>query len=301
MQISPVRFLVKLIRWCWRSLWLLLFLTTFAFLIASHTVTSLAFLTSAAISAVSGTGSVISNERAKRTELDAELGRRVDANRQLSVDIENERQLSTALRGQLNQDELKTRQVQILSRRVVEERSQAALLRGELATNQTRINDLSSENRRLQQAQSVVFRGQNTPIRQAVEQTISSANARIAKTATTNVASMPAESIPIYGIGIVVAATAFEIDMACRTMDDFYALQIALEPDLAVPVGRNEVCGLGVPTKEEIWQLVKDSPSAAWEGSVAGLEAASANIKSLRVPDFGMIWRRVVLSFDHWF
>lgn len=301
MALKVVRTLTRLASWCWKSLWFLLFLLTFSFFIASHTVTSLAYLTSAAISAIAGTGTVISDVRSKNTQIRSDLNDRLEAHSRLNQELETERQQATALRSQVRQDNLDARSVRILSRRVVEERSRADLLELEIRKERTRVTALTDDNQRLRQAQTINFRGQSTPIREAVEQTITSANARVAKTAAANVSSMPAESVPIYGVAVIAAATAFEVDMACRTMDDFYALQVALEPELANPPDRNDICGISIPTKEEIWELIKASPSAAWESGVSGLTTASDSIRNLETPNFGAVWQKIILSFDHWY
>ena len=88
---------------------------------------------------------------------------------------------------------------------------------------------------------------------------------RTARVASTNAASTVGESIPIYGIGVIVAATTYELLEACETMKDLRELEAAFDPD--VVIDPEEVCGIKLPTREELWQMVKSSPRVAWEGS----------------------------------
>ena len=88
---------------------------------------------------------------------------------------------------------------------------------------------------------------------------------RTAAGATRNVAATFGESIPVIGVGVVVAATAWELKDACDTMKDLHELEVALDPAKANDASVQEVCGLRVPSKEEIWEKVKSSPGAAWQ------------------------------------
>ncbi len=75
---------------------------------------------------------------------------------------------------------------------------------------------------------------------------------RTAAGATRNVAATFGESIPVIGVGVVVAATAWELKDACDTMKDLHELEVALDPTKANDASVQEVCGLRVPSKEEI-------------------------------------------------
>ena len=54
-------------------------------------------------------------------------------------------------------------------------------------------------------------------------------------------------------------------------MRDMHALEVAFNPDLANDPSVDEVCGLKVPTKEEVWETVKASPGKAWDAAVQAL------------------------------
>jgi hypothetical protein len=111
----------------------------------------------------------------------------------------------------------------------------------------------------------VTYRGKKKLLGEAVEETTQRVTKRTAAGATRNVAATFGESIPVIGVGVVVAATAWELKDACDTMKDLHELEVALDPTKANDASVQEVCGLRVPSKEEIWEKVKASPGAAWQ------------------------------------
>jgi hypothetical protein len=295
-------------RWVIRSIWLLLFLLSFSLFIASHTVASVAALTSAAFSAIAGVSTVHADGKAKNTQqarlaarMQSELELERTVSNSLAEDVNIELNTNRRLQAELTELDLERAITAQLATELSLERNQSRNLSQLLGTERNRAESLQLDNARLRASQTVNFRGVQTPIRVAISYTLSSANARVVKTAAANVGSMPAEAIPFYGVAIIAAATAFEVDMACRTMDDFYELQVALDPELALPEGREERCGIAVPTKDEIWTLVKQSPGAAWSTSVESLSAVSDSVLNIETPDFGSAWQRLVQYFDHWF
>lgn len=139
-------------------------------------------------------------------------------------------------------------------------------------------NDLNAERingRRLSQQISklteeassapVLYRGSRVPIREAVHDTAERVSHRAGIAATRNVGSTFGEALPVIGVGVIVAATAWELHDACQMMKEMRELDAAFNPD--DPMSEDEVCGLRPPTRAEIWQSVKDSPGAVWEGA----------------------------------
>ncbi len=59
---------------------------------------------------------------------------------------------------------------------------------------------------------------------------------------------------------------------AAETEEDMHALEVAFNPDAANDPTVTEVCGLRVPTKEEIWAAIKASPGAARDTAAAVLD-----------------------------
>lgn len=146
---------------------------------------------------------------------------------------------------------------------------------------------LTVENKKLRKAgPDVTFRGKTKPMRDAVEETVQVVQDRTAKVAATNVSSMPAEGIPFWGVAVIVAATSYEIYTSCETMKDMRDLIIALNPESADHDEVDRVCGMRVPTKEELWQTVKDSPSVAWD-------TAAQYSPDLPAPDWSSILTRI--------
>jgi hypothetical protein len=134
-------------------------------------------------------------------------------------------------------------------------------LRGQVDTKTKTIADLEG---RLK-PQEVTHGGRKKLVSEAVEETTQRVTKRTAAGATRNVAATFGEAIPVIGVGVVVAATAWELKDACDTMKDLHELEVALDPTKAKDASVQEVCGLRVPTKEELWDLVKSSPGAAWQ------------------------------------
>jgi hypothetical protein len=106
---------------------------------------------------------------------------------------------------------------------------------------------------------------------EAVEETTQRVTKRTTAGATRNVAATFGEAIPVIGVGVVVAATAWELKDACDTMKDLHELEVALDPTKASDASVQEVCGMKVPSKEEIWEKVKASPGEAWANAKAAM------------------------------
>ena len=113
----------------------------------------------------------------------------------------------------------------------------------------------------------VTYRGARVAAREAVKDTADRVSRRTAIATTRNIASMGGEALPVIGIGVIVAATAWELTDACAMMGEMRALDAAFNPD--DPVTDDEVCGMKVPTREELWQKISASPGAVWQGAQA--------------------------------
>jgi hypothetical protein len=94
---------------------------------------------------------------------------------------------------------------------------------------------------------------------------------RLAVGVARNVGSVPAQSVPYLGIGVIVSMTAMDLYDACLTMKEFNDLLLKLgqgvESDKAV-------CGMNVPTKEQVvtdlgktWRKSFDVAKNAAEGA----------------------------------
>ncbi|MDO5647695.1 hypothetical protein [Paracoccus sp. (in: a-proteobacteria)] len=111
----------------------------------------------------------------------------------------------------------------------------------------------------------VTYRGTRVAARQAVADTTTRVSKRVSTAAARNIASTAGEALPVVGIGVIAAATAWEIHDACQLMGDMRELDAAFNPDN--PTRDAEVCGMTVPTRADLWRSIKSSPGAAWDGA----------------------------------
>lgn len=170
--------------------------------------------------------------------------------------------------------------------------TQNTRLKVDLDTEKRRAASLASENARIRKVNTVTFRGRSTTVKEATQEVLDRTMARTTRSTLANVSSIPGESIPLYGIAIVLAATAYELKAACDNMTDLYDLQVALDPDTARSDDRSAVCAMQIPTKQEVWVGIKQSPQVAWEKSIATLESVNSNVRALEAPEFGGMWKR---------
>lgn len=157
-------------------------------------------------------------------------------------------------------------QLKELDRQLARRQVDADRLEKKLGRKQADADALVRENstlkRKLDDAGTVIYRGQKRAIKDAVSETSERIAKRTARAAARNIAAMPGEAIPIYGIAVVVGATAWEVTDACQMMGDMYDLDVAFNPDHAI--SDREVCGMRVPTAGELWDKIKAAPGEVW-------------------------------------
>ena len=170
--------------------------------------------------------------------------------------------------------------------------TQNTRLRADLDIEKRRASSLVADNARLRKVDAVTFRGRSTTVKQATREVLDRTMTRTTRSTLTNVSSIPGESIPFYGIAIVLAATTYELKTACDNMTDLYDLQVALDPDSARSDDRSAVCALQIPTKQEVWSSIKQSPQTAWDASIATLGSVTDSVKAIETPEFGGMWQR---------
>lgn len=127
---------------------------------------------------------------------------------------------------------------------------------------------------------------------------LASSRGRIKRMTASNLGATLGESIPFFGIGVIVAGTTYEMTESCAAMDEMTDLLKLLDPaEYSSEDGSHaQICGLNVPTKEELWQDVKSSPSAAWETSKRAVSDVSDWAGEIEGPDMSRIeaWFRHV-------
>ena len=152
----------------------------------------------------------------------------------------------------------------------------------QLDTSKRKVASLSEEVTELRKPKVVRYRGHSRMLSEAVEDTAERVSRRTATGATRNAGSVFAEAIPFAGIAVIVGVTAWDLKDACDTMYDLHQLELAFNPSAAADPEATEVCGLTVPTKEEVWRTVKSSPGSAWNMA----KDLVPDLPDLTMPDF---------------
>ncbi len=168
------------------------------------------------------------------------------------------------------------------------ERTQKSQLKQELSDQKARANKridaLEAENKKAKRRASDDLKIY-AHRRSVVETKTRLISSRVSSGATRNVASAFGESIPLYGIAINAGVTAWEIRDACETMKDMRAISDAFELDSVQEV--DQVCGLDVPTSEEIQEKLVSAPG------VILAEIESLDLAELPEIDIGLVEKLV--------
>ena len=167
-------------------------------------------------------------------------------------------------------------EVQVRKRRIVDlsndidaRDARIASLSDDINIRDTRMQQLSDDVARYADdlangTDTILYRGARTTFAQAATDT----NGRIARrtmtAATRNATSVFAEAIPYLGIAAMLAVTAYDLKDSCDTIKDLHALDVAIDPTKEFGPEENAICGLSVPTVDEVWQQVKDGSEEAW-------------------------------------
>ncbi len=125
--------------------------------------------------------------------------------------------------------------------------------------------------RRIAGKKKVMIDGAEKTVEEAVALTTSRVRNRTVKLAAADLTATAGQAIPWIGVGVVVAATAYDLDMSCQTMKDMKALEQASDPTAVDDGDVSQVCGMKVPTADEVWEAVKASPGQAWNAAASVL------------------------------
>ena len=216
----------------------IIFIILFAIFVASHTISSVSAAVSAFFDTVLGVQTVAENLSQRLTRESDELA----AARKKTADLESHnRKLSADV------DDLKAKNVS-LSRDVDDLKRKAA--------------------------PDVNWKGKKMPLKDAVAEMSTTVKKRTAKVAAANLSSTFGESVPVYGIAVIVGVTAYELKSSCDTMKDMKELTSQIDPSYGADDETTHVCGLKVPTRDEILTKLKNSPEAAWQMAQSAYEGA---------------------------
>jgi hypothetical protein len=111
-------------------------------------------------------------------------------------------------------------------------------------------------------AKSVIYKGKKRAASEAVTDAASRVAKRIAKALEANLSSMAGEAIPYVGATVIVASVGYDAYQSCEMVKELHDLDVAFNPDHAI-IDSSEVCGMRVPTADELWASVKSAPGAA--------------------------------------
>lgn len=148
---------------------------------------------------------------------------------------------------------------------VTQARARETRLLSELETERVARRTETAALRRELAEHAVPYRGTRVAMREAVHDTAERVARRSSVAAGRTLGSTVGEALPVVGVGVIVAATAWELRDSCELMKDMRALDAAFNPD--DPVSEDEICGLKPPTRDEVWQAVRNSPGAAWDSA----------------------------------
>ncbi|WP_154664685.1 hypothetical protein [Gemmobacter nectariphilus] len=162
------------------------------------------------------------------------------------------------------EDDIRTKELRIvgLSDELRKNEIRIASLSDDLDQRDARIRSLTDDTTR--RADIVFYRGARTSLSEAVHDTNGRIARRTATAATRNASSVVAEAIPYLGIAAMLAVTAYDLKDSCDTIKDLHALDVAIDPTKEFGEEETAVCGLSVPTMDEVWKQVKIGSKEAW-------------------------------------
>lgn len=81
-----------------------------------------------------------------------------------------------------------------------------------------------------------------------------------------SIAAIPAESIPLIGVAVLIADTGYELYAACETLNDLDTLYIELGMTQTTPEDTlQSVCNPELPDARQVWEDVTESSSGWWD------------------------------------
>jgi len=111
----------------------------------------------------------------------------------------------------------------------------------------------------------IPFKGNLVPIEDAIASTSKNIAKRAAGGAARNLASMPAQRLPWLGLATMIGVTGWDIHDACATTNELDMLNKAINPEKPIDLEVEKICGIEIPTSEEILEAAKTSPKNVWD------------------------------------
>lgn len=117
---------------------------------------------------------------------------------------------------------------------------------------------------------------QKQKLQKSLKKITSRISRRTVAGAVRNVGTTFGEAIPYVGVAVIVGVTSLELNDACNTVKDLNQLEEELDIRDVTDEDVSKVCGLEVPTREDVWAKAKDSPKQAWATTKDSLKGLSS-------------------------
>ncbi|SET69622.1 hypothetical protein SAMN05216326_1695 [Nitrosomonas marina] len=149
-------------------------------------------------------------------------------------------------------------------------------------------SELSRQNRTLKEQSAGLKKRINRKSAQ-IKQFSKKAAARSTLAATRNLSSLSGEAIPVLGIAVIAGVTAWNVHDSCQMLKDLNELNAEFELHQHLEEKR-EVCGIKVPTKEEILAEMQENWIIAYEGARDAVNHAADEIPE--IPELSLSVKR---------
>lgn len=159
-------------------------------------------------------------------------------------------------------------------------RAEADTLKSNNRKLKANVDDLSARNRTFAQAaERKIVTGKKIA---------SKVRTRMAIGAFRNVAGLPAEAVPVIGVGVIVAITAMDVYDSCQTVKDMNELLRMLG---AAQEDERDVCGVRVPTAPEVRNEVWKTWDRSMETVARGAKEfpTKVSLPEIRLPTAGEV------------
>ena len=133
----------------------------------------------------------------------------------------------------------------------------------------------------------VNFKGEMVPPKRAIKKTGEGIAKRTSIFAARELAILPLENLPFVGLGFSLAFIGWDLKDACDTVTDINELESSLFPDEQPKFDESEVCGLTVPSVDEVKQAMTDTErlTELYEEMKKSVLETQANIEFPALPE----------------
>ena len=236
---------------------------------------------SGALSAITGTRSLVVSQADEIAALNAKLL----ARRQIQIELRGEvADISTELAAEKTAGLASRQALSDLRNELAETTSRLAVNRAQLVASRRSQQELRSAVAELT-LDLKSTKGSLSELRKATSDTAGRIGARSLTASKRELAVMPARAIPFFGTTFIVGMTALDLHDFCQTMIDLKDLQQLLDPNPQIEEDQLTVCNLEVPSRQDIWDAAKTSPAKAWNAARAAMPTGE-DFQALELPDF---------------